>query len=84
MVTSFQNMMISPLDDRSRCIPATGDKEHTGGREPVRRQDHTFCLGKSFVIFDIMIQDETLIFMLDPENKKSMSYGFFRMKLFCH
>jgi len=43
MVTSFENTMISPLDDRFRCLSATGGKKaHQGGSELASRQDETY------------------------------------------
>ena len=44
----------------------------------------TFFVWESrYVIFNIMIQDETLIFMPNPEGMESMGYGVFRMMLYC-
>ena len=42
-----------------------------------------FVWESRYVVSDIMIQDETLIFMLNPWNMKSMGYRAFRMILYC-
>ncbi|MHB1579540.1 MAG: hypothetical protein ACYCTK_10840, partial [Acidithiobacillus ferrooxidans] len=52
IVTSFENMLVSPLDDCLRCILATGGKEHTEGAEnPQDAKMILFCLGKSLCNF---------------------------------